>query len=1175
MAEIDSEQTLDGLSLNNAKEQSQLFPVQPDQLTSSLNRPHSPSSTASRLSSDYSSDVESTTSSAVVRRRPARPRIHLSSASLSDLSSTREDDFLSLKAYEPLLTSEKVADVQAQDSHRQKEQAATMPDRPDSADSSTSYLNLVEETFAMKSFAEDSSDLSPTFEGLKITAYEPKSENISKQSETRIYEGFRSKSPTSKLLQPLFQHAMSEDIYKALQTIRSEIQPKLSRLRKVEDENKLLAVLQVKLAVLQEEKRQLLNMLKQKRTAKQSISSLHSSTGSSPQSSPVSFQSETNDDFLIRPCPQRAKLNKDTQTEICGLSDSESVCPMCRRSIDESPKEIVSDEIIAEADTVLAESAPSQDSSSDILESHDLDTKVVEIPLKTEKILIDVGVQHHLDVCHAETATSEMKLKDMAVGDGDAVVYTNNASTETEVKTFTESSTGDDIVEKLICDVSTQESIAVSDMSSQIDESPRESKSAMAGCACSELVSTEIQCSPCCKDASFGDELAEKILVDKEAQLLLEVEDKGVQNVVNVEEKSIMCGNGFQNIRSISVEAHVPTVDFMCGDGQAMILTSTKSCQQSIVLQDVASSPVEWETNEFGACCNLDAKEAISIGIGDDTTTDLLCDHCANIELVSVGVGVYGNIENAKLCEFSDNLCRIDDKLCDCLQPDLCDVGIGDSFVNNVICDLCKNRECSSVACGEDRIDDTFCDKCEHLQLETKSCGEGDVNIVLCDECLRKGETHEIGVGENDVFETGCAKCEKLNQTTDFVNVSMSELEPGTPYSNGHERRRRKSETLAERRTTSISSETEFCEEVYKIMANTTISTEVQQEPVICNYCGNKVDLNDKNLDMALIAMRNNLGSYTRNGLDGAKGLDNLAVFDDYVEGVEEHISSESDDEDMSESIKNDIVESCKMLQQHLSGEKPLKQQLMLKYLANIEALWFQTVKRKRANAAVVKSYIDLFKSRIPELLDTIINLMDQDGNTALHFALTYRNTGVVSILLDSQECKVDFHNKAGYSPIMLAALAGFDNKTDKYVMQRLLRAGDINCKNRESGQTPLMLAVSRSHAGMVELLLDAGADINESDNDGSTALMCACENGSMPLVKMLLSNPDCDATAEDHEGSTSLSIAMDAKRRDLALLIYGSLNFDARGRIKLTPSRQSLLGLGTRRSPSPAVGKI
>ena len=903
--EINSEQTLDAPLVNNVKEQSQLFPVQPEQVTSSVNRSHSPSSTASRLSSDYSSDVESTTSSAVVRRRPARPRIHLSSASLSDLSSNREDDFLSLKAYEPLLTSEKVADARAQDSHLQKEQAVTMPDRPDSADSSTSYLNLVEETVAMKSFAGDHSDLSPTTEGLKLAAYESKSENMMKQSETQIYEGFRSDSPTSKLLQPIFQHAMSVDTYKALQTIRAEIQPKLSRLRKVEDENKLLAVLQVKLAVLQEEKRQLLNMLKQKRTAKQSISSRHSSTGSSPQSSPISFQSETEDTFVIRPNPQRAKLNKDTQTDVCGLSDSESVCPVCRRKMNESSKEIVSEELVAEADSALVESAPSQDSSLDILENHDFDAKLVEIPHKTEKILIDVGVQHHLVVCHAETATAAMKLKDMAVGDSEAFVYTDNVSTETEVKTFVESSTGDDIVEKLVCDVSTQESITVTDMSSQIDESPRECKSTMAGYTCAEFVSAEVQCSPNFKDASFGDELAEKILVDKEAQLLLEVEDKGVQNVFNIVDKSTTCGCGFQNMRSLSVEAHVPTVDFMCGDGQATILTSTKSCQQIVDHQDVALSPVEWKTSEFGAYCNLDVKEANSIAIGDDTTTDLLCDHCANVELVSVGVGMYGNTENAALCGFNDNLCRTDDKLCECSPPDLCDVGSGDSLLNNVICDICANRQYSSVACGEDKIDDSFCDKCENLQLETKSCGEGDVNIVLCDKCLRKGDMHEIGVGENDVFGTDCAKCEKLSQTTDFVNVSMSELEPGTPYSNGHERRRRKSESLPdfdERRATSMSSETEFCEEVYKIMANTTISTEAQQEPVICNYCGNKVDLNDKNLDVALIAMRNNLGSYTRNGLDGAKGLDNLAVFDDYdVEGAEEHMSSESDDEDMSD----------------------------------------------------------------------------------------------------------------------------------------------------------------------------------------------------------------------------------------------------------------------------------
>ena len=50
-----------------------------------------------------------------------------------------------------------------------------------------------------------------------------------------------------------------------------------------------------------------------------------------------------------------------------------------------------------------------------------------------------------------------------------------------------------------------------------------------------------------------------------------------------------------------------------------------------------------------------------------------------------------------------------------------------------------------------------------------------------------------------------------------------------------------------------------------------------------------------------------------------------------------------------------------------------------MKYLANIEALWFLAVKRKRAYAAVLKSYIELFQSRIPELVNTIINLMDSD----------------------------------------------------------------------------------------------------------------------------------------------------------------------------------------------------
>ena len=39
---------------------------------------------------------------------------------------------------------------------------------------------------------------------------------------------------------------------------------------------------------------------------------------------------------------------------------------------------------------------------------------------------------------------------------------------------------------------------------------------------------------------------------------------------------------------------------------------------------------------------------------------------------------------------------------------------------------------------------------------------------------------------------------------------------------------------------------------------------------------------------------------------------------------------------------------------------------------------------------------------------------------------------------------------QAGYSPIMLAALAGFEKKNDKYILQRLFRLGNINKESAE-----------------------------------------------------------------------------------------------------------------------------
>ena len=61
------------------------------------------------------------------------------------------------------------------------------------------------------------------------------------------------------------------------------------------------------------------------------------------------------------------------------------------------------------------------------------------------------------------------------------------------------------------------------------------------------------------------------------------------------------------------------------------------------------------------------------------------------------------------------------------------------------------------------------------------------------------------------------------------------------------------------------------------------------------------------------------------------------------------------------------------------------------------------------------------------------------------------------------------------------------------------------------------MLAVSHARLDLAQLLLEAGADVNVQDEDGSTALMCASEHGHVELVKLLLNQPNCDASITDN----------------------------------------------------------
>lgn len=251
-----------------------------------------------------------------------------------------------------------------------------------------------------------------------------------------------------------------------------------------------------------------------------------------------------------------------------------------------------------------------------------------------------------------------------------------------------------------------------------------------------------------------------------------------------------------------------------------------------------------------------------------------------------------------------------------------------------------------------------------------------------------------------------------------------------------------------------------------------------------------------------------------------------------------------------------------------------------------IQQEWFKSSSTKTSNPLDVDDYLDTIEDMSKELLDRVVNLVDVNGNTALHYSVSHGNFDVVSVLLDSKVANPNILNKAGYTCCMLISLATIRSETHRAVVRRLFLLADVNMRASQHGQTAMMLAVSHGRLDMVTLLQEAGADINIRDEDGSTALMCAAEHGHVDIVKLFLQHPDINLSATDNDGLTALSVAMEAGHRDIGVLLYANMSF-SRGtsphsslRMKRTPSRNSTATPGslsgiTSSSPIPPTPPI
>lgn len=70
--------------------------------------------------------------------------------------------------------------------------------------------------------------------------------------------------------------------------------------------------------------------------------------------------------------------------------------------------------------------------------------------------------------------------------------------------------------------------------------------------------------------------------------------------------------------------------------------------------------------------------------------------------------------------------------------------------------------------------------------------------------------------------------------------------------------------------------------------------------------------------------------------------------------------------------------------------------------LGSISQEWFQVSSHKSSSPEVVAAYLEALGDVQPQLLETVVNLPDRNGNTALHYSVSHSNFPVTKLLLDT-----------------------------------------------------------------------------------------------------------------------------------------------------------------------------
>ena len=159
------------------------------------------------------------------------------------------------------------------------------------------------------------------------------------------------------------------------------------------------------------------------------------------------------------------------------------------------------------------------------------------------------------------------------------------------------------------------------------------------------------------------------------------------------------------------------------------------------------------------------------------------------------------------------------------------------------------------------------------------------------------------------------------------------------------------------------------------------------------------------------------------------------------------------------------------------------------------------------------------------------VRATSNEGNTCLFFA-TYRgHTETMRYLVGLPQVDVNHKNNKSLTALHCAA-----NNNHAAVVEVLIDAGaDIEAKDDATGSSVLHLSRGLD---VVKLLVKAGAEVRVTDDNGSTCLAGASARGEAETVRYLVGLPEVDMNHSSNKGYTSLHRAVLRKHSDVVKVL-------------------------------------